>query len=128
MDDYRNDRIIYDEGWQKVSTPQVVESIPKEESTENSKTEELTKKTKDKEKKKLTFPALISIQLVICVMIAVTAFALKFMGSDAFSKLSDWYHKMSEVTLVPNSTFENFDLSKYLPASVDQLSSTKDEI
>ncbi len=127
MDDYRNDRIIYDEGWQKVSVPQVFEPVADEETDDIEKTE-ISEKKKEKKKKEHRFPALVSIQLVICIMIAVVAFTLKIMDSDVFSKLSDWYHNMSEVTLVPNSTFENFDLSSYLPATSDQLSSTKDEI
>ncbi len=127
MDDYRNDRIIYDEGWQKVSTPQVFEPVSEEETTDTENAQE-PKKKETKKKKQHSFPALISIQLVICIVIAVVVFTLKFMDSQVFSKIKDWYHDMSEVTLVPNSTFENFDLSEYLPASVDQLSSTKDEV
>lgn len=127
MEDNRNDRIIYDEGWQKVSTPQVVIPVADEEKTETENTE-TSEKAKDKKKTEHRFPALITIQLVICIMIAVVVYTLKFIDSDVFSTLSGWYHDMSEVTLVPNSTFENFDLSSYLPATNDQLSSTKDEI
>lgn len=127
MDDYRNDRIIYDEGWQKVSTEQVVVPLSDKEATEKENTSKQEVK-ETKKKKQHSFPPLVSIQLVICIMIAVVLFALKFMDSDVFSALSEWYHDMSEITLVPNSTFENFDLSEYLPASTDQLLSTKDEI
>ena len=123
MDDNRNDRIIYDEGWQKVSIPQVVEPV-KEKENENTKQPQESKK----EKKKHSFPALISIQLVACIMIAVTIFALKFMDSEVFTKISDWFYEMSEITLVPNSTFENFDLSKYLESTADVNSATNDEI
>lgn len=125
MDDYRNDRIIYDEGWQKVSTEQVFKP---QTNDENEANESEKKPDKEKKKKEHTFPALVSIQLVVCIMIAVIVFTLKFIGSDVFDKISDWYDKMSEATLVQNSTFENFDLSSYLPSTTDQLSSTKDEV
>lgn len=124
MEEYRNDRISYDEGWQKISTEEYV----KPSDAEISDDAVSNKKAEKKEKKKRNFPALMSIQLVICIVIIATLFFLKISGSSVFSKLSDFYHEMCKVVLVDNSAFENFDLSGYISDNYEKFTATPDEV
>ncbi len=124
MEEYRNDRISYDEGWQKISTEEVYK--PADEETIDDV--ESKNKAQKKEKKKRSFPALISIQLVICVVIIATLFFLKISGSAVYLQLSDYYHDMCKVVLVDNSAFENFDLSGYISENSEKSTATPDEI
>lgn len=124
MEEYRNDRISYDEGWQKISTEELYK--PAEEDTTDDA--QKNSKPQKKEKKKRSFPALISIQLVICVVIIATLFFLKISGSSVYSQLSDYYHDMCKVVLVDNSAFENFDLSGYFSEKSEKSAATPDEV
>ena len=124
MEEYRNDRITYDEGWQKISTEEVYKE-PEDESPDDQKRED---KNVKKEKKKRAFPALISIQLVICIVIISALFFLKISGSAVFSRISDFYYDMCKVVLVDNSAFENFDLSGYISDNLQKYTSTPDEV
>lgn len=124
MEEYRNDRITYDEGWQKISTEEVYKE-PEDESPDDQKRED---KNVKKEKKKRAFPALISIQLVICIVIISALFFLKTSGSAVFSQISDFYYDMCKVVLVDNSAFENFDLSGYISDNLQKYTSTPDEV
>ena len=124
MEEYRNDRITYDEGWQKISTEEVYKE-PEDKSPDDQKRED---KNVKKEKKKRAFPALISIQLVICIVIISALFFLKISGSAVFSRISDFYYDMCKVVLVDNSAFENFDLSGYISDNLQKYTSTPDEV
>ena len=124
MEEYRNDRITYDEGWQKISTEEVYKE-PEDESPDDQKRED---KNVKKEEKKRAFPALISIQLVICIVIISALFFLKISGSAVFSRISDFYYDMCKVVLVDNSAFENFELSGYISDNLQKYTSTPNEV
>lgn len=129
MENSRNDEIIYEKGWQKISTAEVITPVvdDKKQDEETSEIIEKTEKKKKKQKKPFSFPALISIQLVLCIIIAVVVLSLKLMGSQAFSLISDWYYDMSDIKLVPNEAFEKIDLSEYFSSTLDQ-AATNDEV
>lgn len=121
MDDFRKDEIIYDEDWQRFDEP-VLNEVKQDE--------EIIKKpdynSRVKKPKKL-FPALITIQLVVCMIIAFLVFMLKAMNSDTYAQLCDWYNELMSETLLSNSTFEDIDLSKYFDATTDQVNASSDE-
>ncbi len=122
MEDFRKDEIIYDEDWQCFDEPVVSEQKP----IDNSDVESDKKPVKNKPKK--LFPALITIQLVVCLVIAFLVFMLKAMNSQTYAQFCDWYNELMSDTLLSNSTFEDIDLSQYFEATTDQVSATNDEI
>ncbi len=115
MDEYRNDEIIYEEDWQRVDTP-ITANDAGDTDTRTKRNIELKKP-----KTKRGFPRLITIQLVICLLIAFCVFILKAMNSDTYKNLCAWYEDMMSETLISNSTFEQIDLSEYLKATADEI-------
>ncbi len=125
MQDNRKDEILYDEDWLSVDTPVFVdESFEKSDSTES---DEKTHNRKSAEKKR-SFPALVTIQLVVCLIIAFAVFMLKAMNSQTYKDFCDWYNEQMQDTLLSNSAFENIDLSQFVKATTDQVKATTDEI
>lgn len=124
MDDYRKDEIIYDENWQSVCEPIISQNTNDTDNYADDKRNEEESKVK---KEKRVFPALISIQLVLCLIIAFSVFILKAMNSDSYKQLCSWYNDLMQETILPNSAFENIDLSQYFSATADEVS-TNDEV
>ena len=122
MEEFRKDEITYDEDWQCFDEPVVSE----QKQIDNSDVES-DKKPENNKPKKL-FPALITIQLVMCLIIAFLVFMLKAMNSQTYAQFCDWYNELMSHTLLSNSTFEDIDLSQYFEATTDQVSATNDEI
>ncbi|MBQ7133690.1 MAG: hypothetical protein IJO20_04255 [Ruminococcus sp.] len=117
MEDFRKDEIIYDENWQRFDEPVVQH--------DNNKGEETMPEKEEKPKEKRRLP-LITIQLIVCLLIAFVLFILKAMNSDFYKELSLWYSEQMEKTLLSNETFEDIDLSEYFPATADEVA-TVDE-
>lgn len=113
MNEENKNKISYDEGWQSASISEYPKTTEDFE-TDNSNDEEIVKK--EKSSKQL----LITIQLIICLAIALVAFVLKSIGGDVHAVTHDWYYS----NLNDSAIFEdnNFDLSRMLGLS------TKDEI
>lgn len=122
MEEFRKDEITYDEDWQCFDEPVVSEQRP----IDNCDVESDKKPENNKPKK--MFPALITIQLVVCLIIAFLVFMLKAMNSQTYAQFCDWYNELMSDTLLSNSTFEDIDLSQYFEATTDQVSATNDEI
>lgn len=122
MEDFRKDEIIYDEDWQCFDEPVLSE----QKSADDSDVESDKKPEKTKPKK--LFPALITIQLVVCLIIAFLVFMLKAMNSQTYAQFCNWYNELMSNTLLSNSTFEDIDLSQYFDATTDQVSATNDEV
>ena len=80
MEDNR-DIITYDEGWQSVSeseAPVIIEPAPVNDNTEPKPI---------KPPKQL----LLTVQLVLCLLIALAAFVLKSIGGELYQSLREWY-------------------------------------
>lgn len=123
MEDFRKDEIFYDEDWKQFDEPVLVEKT--EHDSEN---EEPAKKVEKPEKRKRTFPSLITIQLVVCLIIAFLVFMLKAMNSDTYKQLCKYYDELMQETLLSNSVFEDIDLSQYFEATADEATATNDEV
>lgn len=121
MEENRKDTIVYDENWQTLDTPVLVTNANEEESVKDENAVE------PKREKSHRFPALITVQLILCLILAFVVFLLKSMGSDAYHSFSSWYEDMMQDTLMPNSEFEDIDLSGYFSATADQ-AATNDEV
>lgn len=118
MSDYRKDEIIYDEDWLRVDTPLEREHPAQSEEYINYVADDNNEKDT---RRKRAFPALITIQLVLCLIVAFAVFMLKAMNCDVYHQFCAWYSDLMQYTLIPDDTFENIDLSQYLPASFDEL-------
>ncbi len=126
MQDYRKDEIIYDEDWQTFDNVQKCEVVPPQPQSESDNKDE--NKNIEIPIKKHRTVSLITIQLLLCLIIAFVVFILKSMDSDFYNKISDWYNSMMRYTLVSNETFESIDLSSYFESTSDQLSASNDEV
>ena len=125
MQEFRKDEIVYDENWQNFDTKCEYTILDNDDIKQQEEPEDTLPV---KEKKKKTPIALITIQLVICVLLAFLVFILKSMDSDIYKQLSSWYNKAVKNTLVSDSTFEDIDLSPYFSSTADELIATSDEI
>ncbi len=114
MQEYRKDEIIYDEDWQRFDEPSTADVIDTKDNGVDVKTEPERKK---KEKNPLS---LITLQLVLCIIIAFVLFMLKAMDSDTYRTISEWYDEQMKSTLVSSKKFEDIDLSRYFEATFDE--------
>ena len=122
MENFRKDEIIYDQDWKQFDDPVLVEK------RESDREEELKVEKVVKPKNKRTFPALITIQLVLCLIIAFLVFMLKAMNSETYAQLCKYYDELMQNTLLSSSVFEDIDLSQYFEATADEAQATNDEV
>lgn len=106
MSEENKNTITYDDNWKSVSKAEYpVICSPGEEKTENTSAEK-----KDKESPK---QLLITIQLVICIIIALAAFIIKGIGGDVYSAASEWYYtQLNDSAIFENS--DNFNFKEIL--------------
>ena len=122
MEDFRKDEIIYDEDWKQFDEPVLVDKDKRESDNETPE-----KEVAKPEKRKRVFPSLITIQLIVCLLIAFLVFMLKAMNSDTYAQLCKYYDELMQKTLLSSSMFEDIDLSKYFESTADEVIATNDE-
>ena len=89
MEENRN-TITYDDNWQNVTEPEIpVFHTPNENNSfaEYSEPDEALPKQKTPPRQ-----LLITIQLVICALLALGAFILKSMGGEWYGTVREWYY------------------------------------
>lgn len=123
MEDFRKDEIIYDEDWKQFDEPVLVENDKSESVIETAE-----KEVAKPEKRKRVFPSLVTIQLIVCLLIAFLVFMLKAMNSDTYAQLCKYYDELMQKTLLSSSVFEDIDLSKYFESTADEVIATNDEV
>ena len=126
MEDFRKDEIYYDEDWKHFDEPVLAKKY--EHDCDNTSESEKSANHQKVEKPKKNFPALITIQLVLCLLIAFLVFMLKAMNSDTYKQLCEYYNELMQETLFSSSVFEDIDLSQYFEATADEVTSTNDEV
>ena len=117
MNEENKNSITYDEGWESVTNCEypVVGSADLEENDDN--VNQKIKKKKDTSPKQL----LITIQLIVCILIALAALVIKTIGGDVYAAAREMYYSsLNNSAIFDNS--DNFDLKKLFG------SSTQDEI
>ncbi|MEE1319066.1 MAG: hypothetical protein UHD05_06100 [Ruminococcus sp.] len=98
MSEQNKNTITYDDNWKSVTqTEYPVVCAPDSEESNVIKSE----KKKDNSPKQL----LITIQLIVCIIIALAAFILKGIGGDVYAAARDWYY----TNLNDSAIFENSD-------------------
>ncbi|MGN1432869.1 MAG: hypothetical protein ACI4XI_04110 [Ruminococcus sp.] len=114
MNEENRNSITYDEGWESVTNCEypVVGSANLEENVKQK-----TPKKKDNSPKQL----LITIQLIVCILIALAALVIKTIGGDVYAATREMYYSsLNNSAIFDNS--DNFDLNKLFG------SATQDEI
>ena len=124
MNEENRNYITYDEGWESVTNCEypVVGSANLEENEDNEENvKQKLRKKKDNSPKQL----LITIQLIICILIAIAALVIKTIGGDFYAAAREMYYS----SLNNSAIFEkldNFDLNKLLgSATQDEIQNTK---
>lgn len=117
MNEENRNSIKYDEGWESVTDYEypVVGSANPEENEVNVK--QKVKKKKDNSPKQL----LITIQLIVCILIALAALVIKTIGGDVYAAARDMYYSSLNNSAIFDN-YDNFDLTKLFG------SATQDEI
>lgn len=126
MEDFRKDEIFYEEDWKHFDEPVLAQKY--EHDSGDTQQTEKSETPKKAEKQKRNFPALITIQLVLSLLIAFLVFMLKAMNSDTYKQLCEYYDELMQETLFSSSVFEDIDLSQYFEATADEVLSTNDEV
>lgn len=121
MNEENRNSITYDEGWESVTNCEypVVGSADLEENDDNVK--QKVKKKKDTSPKQL----LITIQLIVCILIALAALVIKTIGGDVYAAAREMYYSsLNNSAIFDNS--DNFDLNKLFGSSTqDEIQNTK---
>lgn len=121
MNEENKNSITYDEGWESVTNCEypVVGSADLEENDDN--VNQKVKKKKDTSPKQF----LITIQLIVCILIALVALAIKTIGGDVYAAAREMYYSsLNNSAIFDNS--DNFDLNKLFGYSTqDEIQNTK---
>lgn len=87
-----NNSISYDENWQSVSSSEYpVVASHNFDDNESEPDEELQERQRPKQRKPPS-QLLLTIQLIICILIALAALVLKNIGGDIYAFTHDWYY------------------------------------
>ena len=106
--------ITYEDGWQEVSSTEYPQSSEIEVDEATSE-EPVIKKEKNKSYGQL----LVTVQLVICILIAIAALLLKTVGGDIYKYASEWYYSELNKSIIADSNGENFSLEKFFPVATN---------
>lgn len=118
MNEENKNSITYDEGWESVTNCE----YPVVGTTNTEINDDESIKLKE-EKKKENSPKqlLITIQLIICILIALAALLIKSFGGDFYASAREvYYSNLNNSAIFDNS--DNFNLNKLFS------SATQDEI
>lgn len=113
----RKDEIIYDEGWHDaLDADDSTEPVAVDE-TPDGMGEKSEGETAEKSAKKKPLPALVSIQLALCVLIALAVFFLKALDTDIYRDFSAWYESQMKRTLISQQAFDEADVGRFFKKS-----------
>lgn len=117
MSEENKSSISYDEGWKSVSEaeyPQFVSENDGEADEYNNPDDEksnIQKKKKDNPKQ-----LLITVQLVLCILAVLAAFALKSIGGEIYEAARDWYYTNLNSSAIFDEN-KNFDFNSIFGAA-----------
>lgn len=120
MSEENKNQITYDDDWKSATQPEYPQiadysdDIP--ESADNQKSK-IQKKKKDLPKQ-----LLITIQLIICIIIALAALVLRNIGGDVYETVREWYYSQLNSPVIFDDNSNDFGLDKLFG------SASKDEV
>lgn len=104
--DYES-RIVYDEGWQNVAEKEYPETLGYSDGEYEDYQEQKEQRQK---KRRQPRQLLVTVQLCLCAMTALAAFALKSFGGELYSQAREWYYTQLNSSAIFDGDFR-FDLS-----------------
>ncbi len=107
MSEENKNQITYDEDWQSVSRSEYPARVNEFEADTYGDDNTESKNKISKKKKDSPKQYLITIQLVLCILIALAAFVLKSIGSDVYSNVRDWYYSQLNSSVIFDSGTDN---------------------
>lgn len=113
MSEENRNQITYDENWQTVSYSEYPVTAQSEKTESEFCDEKKIKKNNDSPKQ-----LLITIQLIICILIALSAFVIKSFGGDFYKLSREWYYSNLNESAIFDDRNE-FDLSKIFSIATD---------
>ena len=109
--------VTYDDNWQNVSVPETPVFVREHDSDADVKGEE----EKIKKKPPHTRQLLLIIQLCLCILICIAAYAIKTFGGDLYENLRNCYYSELNKELIADFSTENPELSRLFTATGDEL-------
>lgn len=105
MNEENKNTITYDDDWKNVSVaeyPKRVEHYSDDEYAEEYVEDNSDNENKNIPKKKNNSPKqlLITFQLIACIIIALTAFAIKNIGGSVYDTVREWYYSELNSSLI----------------------------
>lgn len=111
--------ISYDENWQSVSAreyPEITTSEYSEPEESEPPAAQAVKSVAAASSKQL----LITLQLILCVLLALAAFVLKSMGGEVYQTVREWYYRELNSSAVFDGE-SSIDLERLLhPSTADE--------
>ena len=105
------EKILYDENWQSVTSPEY--PVLNDRGYDREVIEE--KKPENPEPKPVNIPKqyLLTFQLVVCILAGISAFALKSIGGETYETIRNWYYsELNNTAIFDNNS--GFDLNLLL--------------
>lgn len=99
------DNLSYDEGWMEADVP--IQNTEQDEAP--------SQPTRRKSSK----PAVIILQLVICVLLVLSAYIIKLFGGALYENIHTWYQSELNDEIILNSDFKSFSLDKSFAEAAD---------
>lgn len=75
--------------------------------------------------KRRLFPVILTLQLVLCILIALSVFLLNITGSSLYDSFRSWYKAEMKHTLISDSFFETVDIPSLLASTADEATPAK---
>ncbi|MCH5298084.1 MAG: hypothetical protein J1E85_10515 [Ruminococcus sp.] len=116
MNEENKNSIIYDEGWKSIADaeyPQLVSgnNDEYEEDYDSDEENNIPYKKKDGPKQ-----LLITFQLILCIAVALVAFALKSIGGEVYETAREWYYTNLNSSAIFDES-QNFDFNSIFGAA-----------
>lgn len=118
MSEIQRNEIIYEEGWHEAA-PLMEPEMPLDE-IEPEKEEKA-------ENRETSRPLLITLQLVLCLLLALVLFLLKAMDSGFYHDFMDYYHEELGKPVVSQEFFGAMDISRLFADGTVTVQATPDE-
>lgn len=105
MSEEKRNKITYDENWQSVSYSEYPVTAHSENMESNLSGEKKIKDKNDSSKQ-----LLITIQLIVCIIIALTALVIKSFGGEFYELSKNWYYSnLNDSAIFDNRNDFNLD-------------------
>jgi DNA topoisomerase VI subunit A len=109
MSEENRNTITYDSDWQNVSSSEYPETYEYEEEDDFKEENKIPKKKKDSPRQ-----LLITFQLIICIIVALAAFAIKSIGGEVYETVREWYYSNLNNSVIFEGDSTGFNLDALL--------------